>query len=155
MKKLNFEFSYASVQDLENLSEEDRMLVNACKDAAQNAHAPYSQFKVGAALLLENQALITGSNQENAAFPSGLCAERVAMFHAAHSHPGVAGIALAVVAFDKGKITDNPVTPCGGCRQVMSEFVGKASTKMRLLLVGEKEVLIFEDALSLLPFHFS
>ena len=98
------------------------MLVNAAKEATKGSWSPYSGFKVGAALLLDDGTVVTGSNQENAAYPSGLCAERTALFAAGHAHPGKSVTALAIAARNDNGYTAQPITPCGACRQVLNEF---------------------------------
>ena len=117
------------------LSREDATLIAEAVKVAQDAYAPYSQFKVGAAVLLENGIIVTGSNQENAAYPSGLCAERTALFYAGAQYPDVPVLALAVVAFNNiGQVEQ--ISPCGSCRQVLVE----TSTRFepfRLLLSGK------------------
>lgn len=122
---------------LEELPEEDRHLLEQARQASAMAYAPYSGFKVGAALLLENGTVITGNNQENAAFPSGLCAERVALFHAAAQYPDVPIRTLAIVATRKGEYTSEPVSPCGSCRQVMIESESRHNKSFRIIL-GER-----------------
>ena len=106
---------------LEECSEIEKKLINAAKHATEKSYAPYSNFKVGAALLLENGEIITGNNQENAAYPSGLCAERVATFYANSVYPNEKVVAIAIAAWSNGKFTDDVITPCGGCRQVLLE----------------------------------
>ena len=103
------------------LPEDEIILVNQSREAAKRAYAPYSKFQVGAAVLLENGEIITGTNQENAAYPSGLCAERVAVFYANSKYPDVPVIAIAVTAFTNNKFVQTPIPPCGSCRQVLTE----------------------------------
>jgi cytidine deaminase len=132
----------------------DKQLVDLALRAADRAYAPYSTFKVGAAVLLEGGIIVSGSNQENAAYPSGLCAERVAIFTASSDYPDRVIEKIAVVSKDKnGEI--RAVTPCGGCRQVLYEFEIKQGLPIRVLIFGEDEDLIeFNDIHSLLPFGF-
>ena len=119
------------------LSREDATLIAEAVKVAQDAYAPYSQFKVGAAVLLENGIIVTGSNQENAAYPSGLCAERTALFYAGAQYPDVPVLALAVVAFNNiGQVEQ--ISPCGSCRQVLVEtslFAYCSRVKMKLLFL--------------------
>ena len=96
-------------------------LVEKAMEAAGNAYAPYSKYQVGAAVLLENGKIYTGNNQENAAYPSGMCAERVAIFYAGAQNPDVPVVSIAIAAYSEGKFQEEPVTPCGGCRQVLYE----------------------------------
>ena len=117
MREINLS-TKITVYPLEECSEIEKKLINAAKHATEKSYAPYSNFKVGAALLLENGEIITGNNQENAAYPSGLCAERVATFYANSVYPNEKVVAIAIAAWSNGKFTDDVITPCGGCRQV-------------------------------------
>lgn len=138
---------------VEELSIADQALILNAKEATQRAYAPYSQFKVGAALLLVNGEIVTGNNQENAAYPSGICAERVALFYAQSRYPDVAIRCLAIAA-----VGDMPsttfITPCGACRQVMVECEKRGMLPMRILLCSETEVLEIDTAADLLPLKF-
>lgn len=137
------------------LKDPDARLLARAEEAAKNAYAPYSQFYVGAALRLENGAIVLGTNQENVAYPSGLCAERVAIFSASTNHPNERIDTMAItVNTDKSLIVD-PLSPCGNCRQVIMEYQHKQRSPIRLILAGQSEkVWIFEDAAALLPFGF-
>ena len=155
MKKQRIEISY-EVCTLTELKEEDRLLVNAALDATHRSYAPYSHFSVGAAVLLENGVIVTGNNQENVAYPSGLCAERTALFYANAQYPEVPVKALAIVARDSsGKVPQAPITPCGACRQVMLETEKRFGKPMQVLLAGAEEVIVVERASALLPLAFS
>lgn len=121
--------------------------------AMSNAYAPYSQFKVGAAVLLANGKIVSGSNQENGAYPSGLCAERVALFYAGAQYPDVAVRAIAIAAITKGKIVEG-ISPCGGCRQVMLETENRAGTPLKIFLCGSESMRLIDSAASLLPIGF-
>lgn len=136
------------------LSSTDYHLLQAAQQAALNAYAPYSDFKVGAALALDNQVVVTGNNQENAAYPSGLCAERVALFYAQAQYPDIAIQTLAVVAFRGNELTKMPVTPCGACRQVLCEVQQRSGRTVRLLMGSESQIYLIDSALDLLPFQF-
>lgn len=137
------------------LSESDAELLSKAEEAAENAYAPYSQFNVGSALRLENGELVIGTNQENVAYPSGLCAERVALFSASTNFPNEPVEALAVTARSKKLVHNDPLSPCGACRQVISEYQHKQKSPIRLIMGGQGDsVWIFEDASSLLPFGF-
>lgn len=139
----------------DELTPADRQLVDAAKDATSGSHSPYSGFSVGAAVLLDNGRTVTGSNQENAAYPSGLCAERTALFSAGHMYPGMAVTALAIAARNKDSFTAMPVTPCGACRQVMAEFESISGRPIRFLFYGTESVMLVEGGVkSLLPFCF-
>ncbi len=142
------EYSY------DELDDEARMLVERARAAAGDAYAPYSAFRVGAALLLENGEVITGNNQENAAYPSGLCAERVAVFYAGAHYPGVAIVALALTAFRRDVITDEPAYPCGACRQVLLEAENRGNRDIRLIMAGRNKVETVGSVKELLPVSF-
>lgn len=138
----------------EELPSEYQLLINDAKKNCMQAYAPYSQFKVGAALLLENGLIVGGNNQENAAYPSGLCAERVAIFAANALHPNQAVKAIAIAAFTNETFTNNAITPCGACRQVLHEAENRYKKEIEILLYGEKEILLIKNAASLLPLAF-
>ena len=137
----------------EELSEADRQLIDQAKEMTRNSYAPYSHFKVGAAVLLENGEIVCGSNQENAAYPSGLCAERTTLFYANSQYPDVAVTVIAIAARnEKGQFVDQPVSPCGACRQVMLESQWRGGVPMRILLYGKTctyELACVEDLLPL------
>jgi cytidine deaminase len=140
---------------LEELSESDKMLVTRAREISQTAYAPYSKFNVGAALLLDNNQVVTGSNQENIAFPSGLCAERVALFTSGSQFPNNKVLTLAIVA--KGELLKpgTALSPCGGCRQVMSETEMRQKQPFRVVLADDNDdVTIFYAASDLLPLTF-
>lgn len=137
------------------LEASDRKLVEAAKKATDGSYSPYSGFRVGAALLLEDGTVVTGSNQENAAYPSGLCAERCALFAASHQHPGKAVLALAIAARKDNTYTTSPVTPCGACRQVIAETESISGKPIRFILYGTSHTLVLTDGIkTLLPFCF-
>ena len=136
------------------LDEACRSLYESAFKAAEDAYAPYSGFHVGAAALLENGVIVAGNNQENAAYPSGLCAERTALFYAGARFPDVPVAVLAIAALKAGKRTDS-VTPCGACRQVMLEMERRHGRPIRVMLCGGKEVYEFACVADLLPFSFS
>ena len=146
-----FVYEYDTVLEL---SEADRRLVFAARDASKKAYAPYSRFHVGAALLLENGEILQGNNQENSAFTNGLCAERVALFYANANFPDVPVKALAVTAENINGLVAEPVKPCGSCRQVMVETETRFKKPIRVILDGKKKIHIFEGVDNLLPFAF-
>ena len=155
MKKQRIEISYETYAYTE-LKEEDLRLVKAALDATYRSYTPYSHFSVGAAVLLDNGSIITGNNQENAAYPSGLCAERTALFYANSQYPEIPVKALAIAARDtSGSVTTRPVSPCGACRQVMLETEKRFGKPMRILLSGIAETIVAESASALLPLAFS
>jgi cytidine deaminase len=154
VRKIEAEFlEYSSAEELN--SEEKKLLV-AARDASENAYAPYSKFHVGAAVLLENNKIVIANNQENAAYPSGLCAERIAIFSAAAQNPGIAIKAVAVIASSVEFTIDNPVTPCGACRQVMAEYETLHNQEIKIIMSGKSgPVLVSESVKNLLPLLFS
>jgi cytidine deaminase len=156
MKRLEIVSVFEQYDAISELPEKDRNLLMAAKKAAESAYAPYSNFHVGAAVLLENGVVVSGNNQENAAYPSGLCAERVAMFYAGAQYPGVPVKAVAITAFSPDfKITE-PVGPCGACRQSMVEYENRYKTNIRVLLMDDNGKVIVTDTLkSYLPLLFS
>ncbi|GAB5418937.1 MAG: cytidine deaminase [Crocinitomicaceae bacterium] len=150
-----FTLKYSQFDHWKDLPEKDHLLVDAANKIMQDAYAPYSNFKVGAALLLEDGTVITGSNQENIAYPSGLCAERVALFFAGANHPNIKVDTLCIVA--KGDLVDveTILSPCGGCRQVMVETEKRQNKSFRVILVSQNNITIVTDsAASLLPLAF-
>jgi cytidine deaminase len=138
------------------LPAEDRELLAKAKEALHTSYSPYSRYKVGAAVRLQNGNVYTGSNQENAAFPSGLCAERVAVFTAAAANPGIPIQAVAITSSSSDFPVTNPVSPCGACRQVMIEYETRNNHKIRLILAGEQGIVrIIEGIETLLPLYFN
>ncbi len=155
MKTLDIILQVVEYKSLDELSEEEQNLVERAIDAAQNAYAPYSGFRVGASVLLDNGVVIIGNNQENAAYPSGLCAERVALFAAGAQYPEVPVVAMAIVAINNGQVTNSPVTPCGACRQVMIETEVRFEHPIKLILYGKENILVVDSARKLLPLSFT
>ncbi len=143
-----------TVYTYDELNDEQKMLIDKAREQVTKAYAPYSGFRVGAALMLENGEIFAGSNQENAAYPSGLCAERVAMFYANAQYPDVAVKTLAIAAYTNGKFIETPVTPCGSCRQVLLESESRFNTGIEILLYGTNEILMLENVKQLLPLCF-
>ena len=140
--------------DKSELSAEDINLINIAREASKKAYAPYSGFNVGAALLLENGKIIEGNNQENVSYPAGLCAERVAIFYAGAKYPDVPAKALAITAFKAQDFIDEPVTPCGSCRQTLFEHESRFNSHIRLILAGKKKIRIVDKVGDLLPLEF-
>ncbi len=139
---------------ISELTDEDALLAQKAIESAQNAYAPYSGFRVGAALKLENGEIITGNNQENAAYPSGLCAERVAIFWAGAQFKDIPAKAMAVAAFKDGVMTTAPISPCGACRQVLSEYEHRFSQPISIVLLGQNRIIKFKQSTYLLPLGF-
>ena len=154
MKRLSRSIEW-EILGKDELEGDDLMLVNAAMEATSGSWSPYSGFKVGAALLLDDGTVVTGSNQENAAYPSGLCAERTALFAAGHAHPGKAVTALAIAARNDNGFTAQPITPCGACRQVLAETEQRGGRPIRFLFYGTEGTMLIEGGTgSILPFCF-
>lgn len=144
---------YNSAKDLDK---KDAELLLAAQKMVKTAYAPYSEFHVGAAVLLENGKIIAGNNQENAAYPSGLCAERVAIFYASAQYPNVAVKAIAVTVKSKNMVVSEPLSPCGACRQVIAEYENMSQKPIRIIMSGEKGAIYIAKSIeSLLPLMFS
>lgn len=153
MKTQTYSFSYTACS-LDQLDEQDRALIEKAKEATSGSYAPYSRFLVGAAVLLDDGTIVTGSNQENAAYPSGTCAERCALFYAGAHYPEAHPVTLAIAARNADGFTEQPISPCGACRQVMVETVRRSGRPMRLLLYGTQTCYAIDNALYLIPFAF-
>lgn len=154
MQTLNFSFNYSIGCFSDGLSLAELQLRDEAIVAAKNAYAPYSKFSVGASVLLNDGSIVSGNNQENGAYPSGLCAERVALFAAQSAHPNKKIVQMAVVAFFEGEITENPITPCGSCRQVMLESSNRQKKGFKLLLFGRTQTIRINDSSQLMPLPF-
>ena len=153
MKTINLNIAIKHCQ-LDELSVADSELIEQAMKATDNAYAEYSHFYVGAALRLANGRIVIGANQENAAFPSGLCAERTAVFSAQANFPDQSIEALALVARNDNGLIDNPVTPCGACRQVLLGVEERYGLPMRILMYGKSGVYSVGSAKDLLPLSF-
>ncbi len=138
----------------DELSEEEQQLIQRAIKSARDAYAPYSEFCVGASLLLDNGTCVSGNNQENAAYPDGLCAERVAMFAANANHPGSPPKMMAMAAVFQGNLLDQPVYPCGSCRQVLLESELRYNQPVRILMYGNRGILAVNSIKDLLPLSF-
>lgn len=136
------------------LTPADQSLIDAAKEATQRSYAPYSRFSVGAAALLANGVVVTGTNQENAAYPSGLCAERTTLFYANSQHPDEAVLTLAIAARTEKDFIDMPIPPCGACRQVILETEKRYKQPIRILLYGKKCIYEIHSIADLLPLSF-
>lgn len=132
----------------------DKLLVDAAINAEKASYAPYSHFNVGAAVRLEDGTIVTGANQENMAFPSGLCAERCALFTAGAQHPNTPVVSIAIAGGPEMSLSNDPLTPCGACRQVMIESQTRGGHCISVLLVGKHCVYKFKSVNDLLPFSF-
>ena len=138
----------------EELNADDRRLVQSAEDFLSHAYAPYSKFSVSAAALLDNGVIVNGTNQENAASPSGLCAERTAVFYANSMYPNNKMLTLAISAFFDGQLVKNPITPCGSCRQVLLETEMRYNSPIRIILAGRDKCLIVNSIKDILPLNF-
>lgn len=155
MKKIELKTSATVYNNISELSTADKILMNKAIEARAKAYAPYSKFSVGAALLLDNNEIVLGNNQENAAYPSGMCAERVAVWRAGSEYPNVKILKLAISASSTLTKVDKPAGPCGACRQALLEYEVKQKQAFPILLMGEVgEVIEIESLVSLLPFSF-
>jgi len=155
MKKIEISTSAIVYKDISELSAEDNLLMKKAIEARKKAYAPYSKFYVGAALLLENGEIIEGNNQESAAYPSGMCAERVAIWKASSTYPNVKIIKLAISASSTIAKVNTPIGPCGACRQTLSEYEINQKAPFKVLFMGEVgEIVKTASLLSLLPFSF-
>ncbi len=154
MTKRQIIIEFNEFQSIAELSDADQELVIQARDILSNAYAPYSGFSVGAAVLLANGEIITGNNQENAAYPSGICAERTAIYYANAQFPGVEVKAIAITASVNGKIINQPAYPCGACRQVLLEARNRTGKPMKVILAGREKIEIVSDARDLLPMPF-
>ncbi len=146
--------SKITVYAYNELSDKQQQLLEKAKEQVHKAYAPYSEFQVGAAVELENGEIFAGSNQENAAYPSGLCAERVALFFANAQYPDVPVKCMAIAAHTKGEFLASPITPCGSCRQVLLESEMRFDTDMEILLYGTTEIIQLKNVKQLLPLCF-
>ena len=154
MKNQELSIPYTSLT-VEELDEADRELVERAKTMCSSSYAPYSRFRVGAAVRLADGTVVSGANQENAAYPSGTCAERCTMFYANAAHPDVAPTCIAIAARDEtGEFTKQPITPCGACRQVLIETQHRYGQPLRVLLYGAEQTFVLSSVSLLLPFQF-
>ena len=153
MKSKKLEINYEELR-FEELNGEDQSLIEAAIKATDNSYADYSHFHVGAAVRLSDSTIVIGANQENAAFPSGLCAERTAIFAAQAQDPKLAVEALAIAAKNSDGILSQPVTPCGSCRQVVLQIEERYHHPVEILLYGSQRIFRFHSIRDLLPFCF-
>ena len=155
MKNLELK-SLITICQMEELSAEERHLIELAIEATNRSYSPYSHFRVGAAVRLENGVELSGSNQENAAYPSGICAERTTLFYAGSEYPDVPVRMLAIAARGTdGELTEEPTGPCGACRQVILESETRAGGAMKILLYGRKHIYVMDGIETLLPLCFS
>lgn len=155
MKQQEIIITYEEYENISELQETDQELLKKAVESSDKAYAPYSNYNVGAAILLGNGKIITGNNQENIASPSGLCAERVAIYYASSQYPEEEILAIAITAKAKNFSIGSPVTPCGACRQVLAEYETRQKKNIRLLLMSETgKIQILKSIEDVLPLMF-
>jgi cytidine deaminase len=156
MKEKKFEFEYEVYDDIGELAEQDAWLLREAMSMTEQAYAPYSNFHVGAVAILENGEIVAGTNQENASYPVGICAERVLLGSVATLHPNVPVVSIAISYNSDEVKSDHPISPCGMCRQALLEYETRLKQPIRLILGGmEGKVYIIKTAMQLLPFAFT
>ena len=158
MKENKFEFSYKVFSDISELDEKDASLLQKAREITDIAYAPYSRFHVGAVAILTNGEIVAGTNQENASYPVGICAERVLLAAASSNFPGIAvqTMAISYKNISNPSNSNHPVSPCGMCRQALQEFEKRTNHPIRLILAGmEGEIFVIERSSQLLPLGFN
>lgn len=156
MKEQKFEFEYEVYDDLSELKKEDAELLTKARSVTKHAYAPYSNFFVGAVAELNNGEIVSGTNQENASYPVGICAERVLLGNAATLHPGISIDTMAISYDSKEVKSDHPISPCGMCRQSLLEYETRTGQPIRLILAGQEgKIIIVKTVSFLLPFAFT
>ena len=155
MTERQIQISYQEYKSIDELNPEDRELAAEAIKAMQGAYAPYSHFHVGAAVRMSNGQIVRGANQENAAFPSGLCAERTAMFAAGARYPDKDMQSIALAGGVMGRLGSQPATPCGACRQVMAQYQAKSGKPMSVIMISADKVWKFEKVDDILPLIFN
>ncbi|HEY0059381.1 MAG TPA: cytidine deaminase [Flavisolibacter sp.] len=156
MTELKFEFSYKSYDSIDDLPEEQQWLLGEAREVTEQAYAPYSHFKVGAIAKLSNGEIVAGTNQENASFPIGLCAERVLLASASSIFPKIPIDTIAISYKSDGNASDHPIAPCGICRQSLQEFETRIGHSIQLILGGMTgRVYVIDSASKLLPLAFT
>lgn len=154
MTNKEIKIAFKEYDSVDQLDPSDKKLAESAIDATRRSYAPYSNFNVGAAVLFTDGEIIQGSNQENAAYPSGLCAERTALFYASSYKPEGIIDAIAVAASQNGILCKEPATPCGACRQVMAQYQLKSRKPISIILTGSSRIWKFEKVDDLLPLIF-
>ena len=155
MIQKHIDITYSEFRSADEMTPEDRELVGTAIEAMSGAYAPYSHFHVGAAVRLSNGQIVKGSNQENAAFPSGLCAERTAMFAASSRYPDKDMLSIAIAGGVLGMLGTSPATPCGACRQVMAQYQAKSGKPMSVIMVADGLIWKFDRVDDILPLIFN
>ncbi|WP_375235627.1 cytidine deaminase [Winogradskyella sp.] len=155
MKEVKIETTLQVYDSISNLPEDVQQLMNSAIEARNNAYSPYSKFDVGAAILLDNGKVISGSNQENASYPSGLCAERTAIYYAGATYPKAKMLKMALTASSQNQQTLKPIPPCGACRQAIAEYEIKQDNPIEIYFMGVKGKVVKSKSLAnLLPLVF-
>jgi cytidine deaminase len=155
MKEQKFEFSFEVYDSIDELNADDRELLNEAQNVTTKAYAPYSNFHVGAGARLDNGKIVTGTNQENASYPVGICAERVLLSSVSSFYPDAGISVIAISYYSKIVKSDHPIAPCGMCRQALNEFEGRIDKPIRLILGGvEGKIYVIKSARQLLPLAF-
>ena len=154
MKEITVQIKFREYEAASYLPEIDNSLIIRAREAARNAYAPYSGFRVGAAVLLENGIIVTGNNQENAAYPSGLCAERTALFYASAQYPKIPVISIAISTLNHSASPSDIAKPCGACRQVIAEYEDIAGKPIQIILDSPDRILVINGIDNLLPLRF-
>ena len=155
MKKITVESTLEVYDSLQELSKDIQNLMDRAIESRKKAYSPYSNFQVGVALILDNNKVITGNNQENASYPSGLCAERTAIYYAGSQFPNNQILKMAITASSKHKDTDKPIPPCGACRQAILEYEIKQERPIEIYFMGKVGKVAKSDSIAnLIPFIF-
>ncbi len=156
MNKEEYKFSFEVFDSIDELSKEDAMLLNEARSATKNSYAPYSRFRVAAVAKLSNKKTVTGTNQENASFPAGICAERVLLSTASSLYPGVSIETIAITYDNENGESNRPISPCGICRQSLQEYEQRLKSPIRLVLGGMSgKIYIISKASLLMPLAFT
>ncbi len=156
MKNITITTEFSVFDTIQDLPDDIQDLMEQAVAIRKKAYAPYSKFRVGVAIILDNGKIILGSNQENAAYPSGLCAERVAIFHAGSNYPEAKIVTMAITAASDSNQTTTPIPPCGSCRQSIAEYEIKQQTPIEIYFMGEIGAIYKSESLkNLLPFMFN
>jgi len=155
MKKREVSISFLEYSGIDELPEAERSLVNEAITAASGSYAPYSHFNVGAAIRLDDGTVVRGANVENAAFPSGSCAEKTALSYSVANHHSKKAVAIAIAALSEGVLTDQPVPPCGNCRQMLIEEEQRSGHPIKVILAGKSGVTVLDNCQSLMPLSFT
>lgn len=154
MEKRELKISYTSYKSIDELPHDEKLLLNKAIEATSGSYSPYSGFSVGAAVEMANGEIISAANQENAAYPSGMCAERSALFYAHSKYPDVPVRAIAIVASHNGQITPQLTYPCGACCQVLSETQSRSGSPVKIVIGSANGAIVLDSVSALLPFAF-